>query len=271
MLVFTVGMGVPLAFAKSSPTSPQNFYGFQSAQLFAERRSELLPVVSTSKRGLYVQTKRGSKRVSYQSKVGLRRKIFVSGNLLEITEQKSNFLYLGDGAYEQNVIRQMQGLDFSYDVQMSELRQVSGGNYTQEMQQLEAERSEYRNLAQESVEEGIPDSDGLHDTLNIEIQMQAEHDVEDAFCVLIIPYITAESRDNTEKKTRTALRVQYLGDIPGGIPHQTSVQFDLSVGEYDPADYQLHFYAGNGQPLPPGQSKMLKKLTPEEVLDILGR
>ena len=271
MLAFAAWMGIPVVEAESPPSVPSNFYGFQSEELFAERRSELLPVVSATKRGLYVETQNGAKRVSYQAKVGIRRKYFIAGNLIEITHQKPNFQFLGDGAYEQNAVSQMQGLDFSYDVQISELRQVSGSDYAQKIQELEAERSDYRDQTSESIEEGAPRMAGLHDTLNLELQLQAEHDVEDAFCILIISYTTDQSRGKTDKKVQTALRARYLGDIPGGAPHQATVQFELSAGEYEPADYRLLFYAGNGQPLPTNESNKLKKLTAEEVIDTMGR
>lgn len=271
LLVFTAWMGSAFALAETPSAPPQNFYGFQSGQLFAERRSEFLPVVSATKRGLYVETKSGPKRVSYRAGVGLKRKFFVAANLIEIKGKEPNFQFLGDGAYEQAAMSQMQGLDFNYDVQISELRHTPGIDAAEQIQELEAERIEFRDQTSESLEEGDPRWASLQDTLTLTIQLQAEHDIEHAVCLLIIPYTTAASRGKTEKKTQTAIRAQYVGDIPGGVPHSVTVQFELRAGVYDPANYQLQFYDGEGDPLPTNESFMLKKLTPEEVLDILGK
>ena len=270
LLTFTVWVGSSLAMAESPSARPQNFYGFRSGQLFAERRTEFLPVVSATKRGLYVETKSGPKRVSYRAGVGLKRKFFVAANLIEITHQEANFQFQGDGAYEQAAMSQMQGLDFNYDVQISELRHTPGIDAAEQIQELEAQRIEFRDQTSESLEQGDPRWARLQDTLTLTIQLKAEHDVKNAVCLLIIPYTMADSRGKTEQKTQTALRAQYLGNIPGGVPHETTVQFELRAGVYDPANYQLQFYDGEGDPLPTNESFMLKKLTPEEVLDILG-
>jgi hypothetical protein len=270
-LALIVSVGSSLAFAESPAISPQNFYGFQSEQLFAERRQEFLPVVSATKRGLYVETKSGPKRVSYRTGMGLKRKFFVATNLIEINHQEPNFQFIGDGAYEQAAMSQMQGIDFSYDMEISELRHTPGINTAEEIQKLEAERIEFQDQTTESLEQGDPRWASLQDTLTLSIRMQAEHDIADALCLLVIPYITAESRGKTEKKIQTAIRAHYLGDIPGGVPHQTTVQFELRAGVYDSKDYQLLFYDGDGTPLPTNKSRMLKKLTPDEVLDIFGK
>ena len=271
LLALTVGMGSTLALAESQPAGPVNFYGFQSEQLFAERRSDFHPVDSATKRGLYVETKSGTKRVPYRARIGLKRKFFVATNLIEINHKQPNFQFLGDGSYEQAAMSQMQGLDFSYDVEISELRRTPGINVMEEIQEVETRRIQDRNDTSEFLERGDPRWTSLQDTLTLTLQLQAEHDVDDAICVLIAPYITAESRNKTEKEVQKAIRARYLGDIPGGVPYETTVQFELRTGEYDPEDYQLHFYGGDGEPLPSNESRMLKKLTPEEVLDILGK
>ena len=271
-MVLGTWLGVCAAHSETAPPLPQNFYGFQSSQLFAQRHSEPFPVASANKRGLYVEVKKGStKRVSYRAAVGLLKKFFVADNLIKITGQETRFGYREDGAYEQAAISQMQGIDFSYDVEISELRQLSGNEYGERIQEMEAERSDYRDLTLESVVEGDPKVSGLQNTLTLSLSLQAEHDVKDAFCAFTISYITAESRGKANQETRTALHAQYLGDIPGGVPHEVSIQVDLAAGEYDSSDYQLLFYSGDAQPLPTDKSKHLKELTPAEVVDLLER
>ncbi|GAB5559037.1 MAG: hypothetical protein SynsKO_06840 [Synoicihabitans sp.] len=265
-------MGACVIFAETASPPPQNHYGFQSSKLFAQRQSEPLPVVSATKRGLFVQPRRGSpKRVSYRAAVGLQQQFFVANNLIEITHQETRLTYRESGAYEQAAVSQMQRLDFTYDVEISEQRQLSGNESAEQIQALEAERSDFRDLTLESVAEGNPEVAGLHNGLTLALTLNAEHAIEDAFCAITINYVTAESRGKADKETRAALHAQYLGDIPGGVPHEVTLRFDLAPGEYDTSSYQLLLYRGDAQPLPTKDSKYLKELTPAEVLDLLER
>lgn len=269
--VSSLAMGVVSAGAETSSALAPNFYGFQSEQLFAERRSELLPVVSATKRGVYVQTKSGPKRVSYPAVRGSKRQYFMADNLIEIHDQNLDFQFVADGSHQSRAIRQMQGLNFSYDVELSKLRHSSHEDAIARMEEIEMERSEFENLTQEAIEEGPHLRPGLHNILNFTVELEAERDIEDAFCALIINYVGAESYDDPSPKKRKAIRAQFIGDIPGGVRHRTTLKFKLGLAEYDPEDYQLYIYDGDGEPVPTPQSRMLKELTPLEVLDLMDR
>ncbi|MDA7916853.1 hypothetical protein N9B49_01385 [bacterium] len=268
---FALSVGVLTAGAETSSDTLPNFYGFQSEQLFAERRSELLPVVSATKRGVYVQTKSGPKRVSYTAVSGSKRKYFMADNLIEIHDQDLDFQFLDDGNHQTRAMSQMQGLNFSYDVELSKLRHSSHEDAVARMEEIEMERSEYEDLTQEAIEEGPRARPGLHNLLNFTVDLQAERDMEDAFCALVIGYVSAESYDDPNPEKKKMIRAQFIGDIPGGIRHRTLIKFNLGLADFDPEDYQLYIYDGDGEPVPTTQSRMLKELTPQEVLDLMER
>lgn len=273
--IFPWALALAAGIASAEDESPAavlpNFYGFQSEQLFAERRSELLPVVSATKRGVYVQTKRGPKRVSFSAVRSSKRKYFMAANLIEIHEQDLDFQFVDDGSYQSRAISQMQGINFGYDVEISKLRHTAGANAEQMIEELEMERSDFEDLTQEAVEEGQRPAPGLNNILNFAIELEAERGIEDAFCALVISYVGAETYHDAEPEKRKAIRVQFIGDIPGGVRHRITLKFDLALAEYDAEDYQLYIYDGDGEPVPTPQSRMLKELTPQEVLDLMER
>lgn len=94
-------------YADDRVGSDSGYYSFSCGHLVAAYKSGFLPVLSGDKKGVYVDTNRGIKRIRYGAEGRLISKLAVSSQIVTITDAKFGFDNLRQSQFEASAQTEM--------------------------------------------------------------------------------------------------------------------------------------------------------------------
>jgi len=258
------------AFADDALNSESGYHAFTSGHLVAAYKSGYLPVLSGDKRGVYVNTEKGIKRLRYSADCKLILNRGVSDQIVTITDIKYGFDNLkqsqleasamtesmrNEAATERTILLRGGGIAGSPPGGPSEEVQAQ----IDEMKEVQAETSEF---VKESLEQDAYSRGSLSDLINVKFNLLPETDLKNVYCAMVVRYL---QRDPTGELSKArVVRMKKLGNLDTGRPNKVRFSYPLPEGFVNENGIELFLFHGEANPLATNLSRNLRPLTTEE-------
>ncbi|MDA7641059.1 hypothetical protein N8787_05410 [Opitutaceae bacterium] len=253
--------------------SESGYYAFSSGDLVAAYKSGFLPVLSGDKKGVYVDTDRGIKRISYSTECRLLPKLLISDQVVTISDVKYGFDNLqqsqaeasamtetmrNEAATERTILMRGGGIAGSPPEGPSEEVQAQ----IDEMKTLQKENSEF---VKESLENDAYYRGELCDIINVRFNLLPETDLENVYCVMVVRYLQRDFNFAEKYSKARVVRMKKIGNLDTGRPNKVRYSYPLPEGFVNDKGIELFLFYGDGNPLATNLSRNLRQLTVEEL------
>ncbi len=234
------------------------YHAFLGARIFARYNSEMFPVVSADRKGIYLDIgKRAPKRVRWSTPCLAKPVTSASDNLVKAEEFNYTFYYRKDAYQEERAYDDIREKERETSFQIGLLGSPNGSTSDQ-IEELELERDEFVDQMESAIEKDELLQDGFADSVNVSIKLTPSSDIEEAFCAVMADY------NRIDGQRRVAVKVQRIGEMLGDIPKDLSLSFLLVEGDYKQSRLEFFLFSGDGSPIPTTLSRGLRKLTKTE-------
>lgn len=269
LLVFIVGFA---RAADEEGEGASGYYIFSTADLVAAYKSAYLPVLSGDKRGVYVETGKGIKRIRYSSDCRLFPQSGIADQIVEISDTDYGFLNLRQSKIESSAMSDMMRAEVGTEIEIL----TKGGGMTTApssglsaedeivVEGLEANQRHINSVVQESFENDSFNRGVLTDLIDVKFKLTPERDVKNAYCALIVRYFRIDARNSNKPVAGKFVRMKGLGDLDAGRPNNIKFRYPLPEGIVSEDDIELLLFSGDGKALATNQSKNLRPLTVAE-------
>lgn len=264
--------------AADSVVGENGYYAFSSGDLVAAYKSGFLPVLSGDKKGVYIDTKLGIKRVRYSTECRLIPKLAFSNQFVTISDVKYGFDNLrqsqleasamtesmrNEAATERTAILRGGGIAGSPPEGPSEEIQAE----IDELREVQAENSEF---VKESLEQDAYSRGQLSDIINVRFNLLPETNLENVFCAMIVRYLRSD-QDNSGKLAKVQVsRLKKIGNLNTGRPNKVRFSYALPEGYANDNGIELFLFTGDGEPIATNLSRNLRPLTELERIKVLN-
>ncbi|GAB5559028.1 MAG: hypothetical protein SynsKO_06750 [Synoicihabitans sp.] len=261
------------ASADENENHESGYYSFSGGHLIAAYKSEFFPVLSGDRRGVFVDTDQGLKRVRYDSACRLLVKPVVSDRIVEISGIKFGFDNLQHSRNEAAAMSQMMQDEIS--TERSILMRGGGiagtppGGHDPELQAMLNEMKTVQGENSEFIQETL-DNDAyrrgvLSDLINVKFDLLSGDDLEHVYCAMVVRFLRRDQ--NMEGKfSRTGIvRMKRIGNLSGGKSKRVRFSYPLPEGFVNEHGIELFLYRGDGEPLATNLSKNLRLVDTSEV------
>lgn len=255
----------PLAFAQES-THPSekdsSYFSFLGAEILAKHKSQMLPIIFTNKKGVFLETPKGIKRRSWSGDYSAKPKFCISNRLIEIHHLKYNFLYLKGSNQEESAYEAIRNKEREIAFKSATIDE-KGAYAAAQIEKLEKELQEYVDEVESMILEGQFDVEGHADSINLSMSLISPEDIKDVYCAVIVGY----KRIN-EKSPRFDVGIQKLGNLMQSIPEDTEFSVFIGEGDFSQPTVEILLYSGDGSAIATNLSRHLRHLTPEEKANL---
>ena len=264
------------ASAERGKDGESSYYVFSSGHLVAGYKSGYLPVLYGDKRGVYVDTDRGIKRLRYSAACKLIPKVGISDQVVTIAEAKYGFDNLKQSRLESDAVSEMMKNEAATERSIL----MKGGGIAgmppeglseeiqSEINQMKEVQSETNEFVQESLENDAYGRGELSDIINVRFNLFPEKDVDNVYCAMVVRYLQRDPKNPSQFSRAKVARMKKIGNLDTGRPNKVRFSYPLPEGFVNDRGIELFFFSGDGKPLATNQSRNLRPLTPEESREI---
>lgn len=269
-------LAVVVAFSVSaadSVVSESGYYAFFSGDLVAAYKSGFLPVLSGDKKGVYIDTGLGIKRVRYSTECRLLPKLVISDKVVTISDVKYGFDNLRQSQLEAGAMTEMMQNELATE----RTALLRGGGIAgappggpseevqaeiNEMKEVQAKNSEF---VKESLENDAYSRGAFSDLINVKFNLFSETDLENVYCAMAVRYLRRD-RNNSEKLAKAQMvRIKKIGNLNTGRPNKVRFSYALPEGFANDNGIELFLFTGDGKPIATNLSRNLRPLTVAEL------
>ncbi len=264
------------ASAADRPVSESGHYAFSSGDLVAAYKSGFLPVLSGDKKGVYIDTDRGIKRIRYSTECRLFPKLVISDQVVTISDVKYGFDNLrqsqleasamtetmrNEAATERTILLRGGGIAGAPPGGPSEEIQAE----IDEMKEVQSENSEF---VKESLENDAYGRGEFSDIINVKFNLFSETDLKNVYCAMVVRYLQRDRNISEKFSKAQVVRVKKIGNMDTGRPNKVRFSYPLPEGFVNDKGIEIFLFSGEGKPLATNQSRNLQPLTTEELQKI---
>lgn len=276
-IAFIGSLSVAVAFSVSAADdSESGYYAFTSGHLVAAYKSGFLPVLSGDKRGVYIDTDLGIKRIRYSTECKLLPKLVISDQLVTISDVKYGFDNLrqsqlearamtesmrNEAATERTILLRGGGIAGSPPEGPSEEVQAQ----IDEMKEVQAENSEF---IKESLEQDAYSQGELSDLINVRFSLLPESELENVYCAMLVRYLRRDGNNSGKLAKVQIVGMKKIGNLDMGRPKKVRFSHPLPEGYVNDKGIEILLFSGDGKPLATNLSRNLRPLTVEEYQKI---
>jgi len=275
-----------ISSAQEDAGDTSGYFMFLGAELRAEFRSRLLPVLSADRKGLYVDNVKGIKRVRYGARCALEPTVSLSTSIAQIEGLDLNFSNRAQTRRESQALAAMQSAANVSESNVARVNQniegveadMASGVISREqgeaqIQNLEVESSDIQQ-SQQNLEDFTQDAlaggdfapDGVNDTVHLKMDVVSSEDLANAYCAVVLKYVENTAIARLKEGPSVRVFIRKVGDLQAEIPQR--VRFSASLGSegvYNDAEVELYLFAGDGRPIATNLSRGLKMLTQAQL------
>jgi len=267
------------AFADDTVARESGYYAFISGDLVAAYKSGFLPVLSGDKKGVYVDTDRGIKRIRYSAECRLIPSLGISDQIITITDAKYGFDNLRQSQLEASAMTEVMREEAA--VERTAL--LRGGGIAgsppegpseevqadiDEMKEIQSENSEF---VRESLEDDAYSRGELSDLINVRFDLLPETDLKNAYCAMVVRYLQKDDSNSGKFAKVKMVRMKKIGNLDTGRPNKVRFSYPLSEGFVNDNGIEIFLFSGDGTPLATNLSRNLRPLTMEEYRRISSK
>ncbi|MEM9157886.1 MAG: hypothetical protein AAGB46_02465 [Verrucomicrobiota bacterium] len=258
---------------QSEPVSKEEVYVFRGVDLTVKFKSQYSHVVLADKKGLHIETDKGTKRVRYSAKCRFLNKIGISNTLVAIEDYDISFDYAKQAQLEAAAVSDMFRSEAQTDI---EIARLGGGALMESRMRLSSEaRDEIEDLQNSqmdleeqvrlSIESGDFGNTELRDFISVKMNLVAPRDIENAYCAVVVRY-RGRDRNRTQETVPMSIgKVKRVGDLLADIPEKLQFSFVVPEGFISEDDCEFYLFSGKGINLATSRSVGLKQLSDEEI------
>ncbi len=262
-----------LTFTGRSQSEVGDHYVFSGGYLMAEYKSGFLPVLSGDKKGVYIETEKGVKRVRYSNECRLVPNDFISDKIVKILDSKFGFDNLRQSQLETNAMSESMRNEVGTQAEiilkgggiagaptegLSEERQA-------EIDALKKAQEDHSNLVKESLEDDAYTRGELSDLINVKLELLSEWDLENVYCVMVVNYLRRSGPSFNQYSKSQIVRMKKIGHLAAGISSKVKFAYKLPEGYVNEHGIELVLFTGDGKPLATDQSRNLRRMTMAEL------
>ncbi len=272
-------LAVTVAFPVSADDGvdrESGYYSFISGELVAAYESGFLPVLYGDRRGVYVDTDRGIKRIRYSTECRLISKMGISDQIVTIADAKYGFDNLRQAQLETDAVSEMMQNEAATETAIimkgGGIAGAPPGGLNEEVQaeinEMKALQAETSGFVQESLEYDAYGRGELSDIINVRFDLFSEADLENVYCAMLVRYLQ-KNRDTSGKLAKARIvRMKKIGNLVAGRPNRVRFSYPLPEGFVSNKGIEIFLFSGEGKPLATNLSRNLNPLTVEELGNI---
>lgn len=271
--IVIIGMlSAAFAASVSAADSGRRHYAFSSGDLVAAYKSGFLPVLSGDKRGVYVDTGRGIKRIRYSAECRLLPKLGISNQIVTISDAKFGFDNLRQARLETGAVSEMMQNEAATEAAiLMKGGGIAGGppeglsdEIQAEINEMKTRQAETSEFVKESLEDDAYDRGELSDIINVKFSLLPEKDLENVYCAMLVRYLQRDGNNSGEFAKVQVVRMKKIGNLNTGRPNKVKFSYPLPEGLVNDKGIELFLFSGDGKPLATNLSRNLRPLTKEE-------
>ncbi len=262
--------------AEDKVSSESGYYAFFSGDLVAAYKSGFLPVLSADRKGVYIDTDKGIKRVRYSTECRLLSKMAISDQIVAISGIKFGFDNLQqsqleasamtetmreEAAVERTALLRGGGIAGSPPEGPSEEVQAD----IDEMKDVQSKNSEF---VRESLENDAYSRGELSDLINVRFDLLPETDLKNVYCAMVVRYLQRDENFSDRFAKARIVRMKKIGDLDTGRPNKVRFSYPLPEGFVNDNGIEIVLFSGEGKPIATNLSRNLRPLTVEEYRKI---
>jgi len=284
VIFLTLCFGVNLLIGDEELTSGEKdsgYYLFLGADLRAKHKSGLQPIMSANRRGIFIDTEKGLKRVPWKTPCTLAPKISLSGELIAIEDVSYDFVFRKRGQLESNAMRDQQRMESGTEVGISKLNAELNMNpnmsdderdqIEQQISDLRDNQQDFDEFVQDEIDGDKFDSDTLDDSIYLSMNVTPTIDLKNAFCAMVITFKKYDQRAGKVAGKGVIVRVWKMGDLMADIPSKVKMDAQLVMGVYDESTFEFFMFNGDGKPIATNLSRGLQMLTVDQLKEFRER
>lgn len=268
---WTVSVGEPAS-------EESGFYAFESGRILVSYKSGFLPVLSADKKGIYIETERGLKKVRYSTPCRLFPHTAISDEIVGISEIEFGFDNLKQARLESSAVTDMMmaeaGTEMAIVLKGGSVSGVPSASLSEEtaaeIKDLRDRQELDNETMQRSLEEDAYSRGELSDLINVKFRLQSETDLVNVYCAMVVRYVQSGFDGSKELRKAAVVRMKRVGDLDEGIPEKVKFTYPLAEGFVNEAGIDILLFHGESQPLATNLSRGLRSLTVEELEKLQG-
>lgn len=261
---FSVGLTAQESF--DPDTQDSGYYHFLGAEILVQYRKIAAPIISTDKKGVYVDIgKKKPKRFPWHTICLGRTTIGVSNRFVDITDMDYKFFYQNASFREKEAYDKIRAKARETSIHITQIRASQGGSGSVQdaIDMLETQYAEFAADLEELIENDDLKIAGHADSIDLKMTLTPTSDIRDAYCAAMVDY------SEVSGKRRVVYKLNRLGDLLKDIPETTSFTMLLGEGDFRQSRFELFLFSGDGSPIATNRSRGLRMLSVAEFEELI--
>lgn len=277
VIIGSLVVGVASSVSADENTGRQNgYYIFSGGHLVAAYKSGYLPVISADKKGVYINTDRGIKRIRYSTECKLISKLAISDQVVAVSELKYGFDNLRQSQLESQAVSEMMQNEAATEASIlmkgGGIAGAPPGGLSEELQaeinQMKEVQSETSEFVKESLENDAYGRGELSDIVNVRFNLLPETDLKNVYCAMVVRYLQKDPIIPGKLSRARVVRVKKIGSLDTGRPNKVRFSCPFPEGFVNEKGLELFLFHGEAKPLATNLSRNLRPLIEEELRKI---
>lgn len=261
-------IGSSLAQIPSDPGQEESgYYHFRGAEILLQYRKEALPIVSTDRKGIYVDIgKRKPKRLPWHTFCLSRPMTSVSNQFVDIADLDHEYIYQKPSFREKEAYDTIRAKARETNIHIQRIRATQGSSDAgqEAIDMLETERDEFTSNLADMIDNDDLKMTGHADSIEVKLTLTPTSDIKDAYCAVMVDY------NQIDGKRRGVYKLSPLGDLLKDIPETTSFKLFLGEGDFRQSSFELYLFSGDGSPIATSRSQNLRMLSVTELDELMS-
>jgi len=255
-----------------SERDSEKVYLFLGGELSAQQGSGNYPVLTMSKRHIILDKGTTTKRVRKDAQVFIRLKPRVSYSLVEVNRFDFSFSSTIPAAIEARALSEMMRHQWGTETEIATLPIVTtrGGRNRidyDRIEELNRENLEFQEDLEDEARDLTYQVEKIVDTLHLELELVPEIDHEDAYLAVAVGPPGEEGNGGVGGNSQVV--AGYLGTLRAGTVEEFKLRMKLQPFYEEDAVCEMFLFFEEGRPIATDQSRSLKKLTREQLENIV--
>lgn len=256
----------------TAESDSEKVYLFLGGELSARQGSGNYPVLTMSKKHIVVDKGTTTKRIRKDSKVLMRLKPRISYSIVEVNRFDFSFSSTIPAAIEARALSEMMRHQWGTETEIAILPNVTtrGGRSRidyDRIEELNRENAEFQEDMEDEARDLSFHAEKIVDTLHVELEIVPEIDYEDAYVAVAVGQPGDD--ESGEVGSNSQVVAGYLGTLRAGTVEEFNLRMKLQPFYEEDAVCELFLFCEEGKPIATNQSRSLKKLTRNQLEEIV--